>query len=118
MLLVALLPGCDDPIPVEPDKMNYVGLWVASDRYISIFSSGRLEYREKLDFGLFNRVSGAFVFEGNELNTTMFSSFRIDKPPHEERGEYTMVMDGVNFVRVGPPIVYGRSSHWPEGLSK
>ena len=116
LLLGALLLSCADPIPVPPDKVEYVGLWVAPDRYISIFATGRLEYRKKLSLGMHNRVASHFTFEGNTLDTGMLASFVIDEPPYEENGQWKMLMDGVLYLRTGPPTLYGRSTNWPAGV--
>lgn len=116
ILLSVSLFGCSDPVPLPPDKADYIGLWVAPDRYISIFSNGRLEYKEKLGFGMHNRTQGNFEFKGNTLDTAMFASYIINEPPHEVNGQWKMVVDGVAYVRTGPPRYYGRSSNWPEGI--
>lgn len=116
VLLSALLFSCTYPVPLSPSKSNYVGLWIASDRYISIFSNGRLEYREKIGFGMHNRVSGNFTFEGNIIEMEMFGSFVIDKPPFEEEGQWIMQMEGILYKRIGPPTRYGKSNNWPEGV--
>ena len=116
MLLGALLLSCADPTPVPPDKLEYVGLWVNSDRYISIFSNGRLEYKEKLSFGMHNRTESNFRFDGNTINSDMFASFVIEKPPKKENGKWMMQMDGRLYERIGPPRTYGRSNNWPEGI--
>ncbi len=116
VLLSALLLSCSDPIPVPPSKAEYVGLWVAPDRYISIFASGRLEYKEKLRLGMHNRVESNFTFQSNRIDTAMFASFVIDVPPYEENGQWKMLMDGVLYTRKGPPVLYGRSNNWPEGV--
>ena len=116
VLLSAFLLSCSDPIPVPPGKAEYVGLWVASDRYISIFVTGRLEYREKLSLGMHNRVASNFTFEGNTIDTGMLASFVIDEPPYEEKGQWKMQMEGVLYLRTGSPVLYGRSNNWPEGV--
>ena len=116
VLLSTLLFSCNDPVPLSPEKSNYVGLWVASDRYISIFANGRLEYREKLSFGMHNRVSGNFTFEGDIIEMEVFGSFVIEKPPYEEEKQWKIQMDGILYKRIGPPIRYGKSGNWPVGV--
>jgi len=116
LLLSALLVGCGEPVPVPADKADYVGLWVASDRYISIFATGRLEYRKKLSLGMHNRVASNFTFEGNTLKTGMLASFVVDESPHSENGQWKMELDGVVYLRAGPPVLYGRSTNWPKGV--
>ena len=92
-----------------------MGLWVASDRYISINGNGRLEYKEKLRFGMHNRVQASFAFEGDTI-TAMLHTFEIHQPPTEVDGEWTLVLDGVRFVKRGPPVTYGNSDNWPAGI--
>ncbi len=116
MVLGALLLSCADPTAVPPDKLEYVGLWVASDRYISIFSNGRLEYKEKLSFGMHNRTESNFLFDGNTIQSDMFVSFVVEQPPKNENGKWKMQMDGVLYERIGPPKTYGRTNNWPEGI--
>jgi len=111
-----LLTGCTDPVPVPSDKAEYVGLWVASDRTISIFAAGRLEYRKKLRFGMHNRIEGDFTFAGNTLDVGVLRSFVINQPPVAENGQWIMVIDGISYERTGPPTRYGRSHNWPAGL--
>ena len=116
ILMTLMLVACSDPTPVPSDKTQYVGLWVASDRYISIFSNGRLEYKEKLKWGFHNRIQGNFEFAGNQIRSIMFSSFTIDVKPSQNNGQWQMVLDGIPYRKVGPPITYGRSNIWPEGV--
>ena len=116
MVLGVLLLGCADPTPLPPDKLEYVGLWVALDRYISIFSNGRLEYKEKLRFGMHNRTESNFRFDGNTIKSVMFVSFVVEKPPKIENGKWKMQMDGVFYERIGPPRTYGKTNNWPEGI--
>jgi hypothetical protein len=116
MVLSALLLSCADPTPVPPDKLDYVGLWVASDQYISIFSNGRLEHKEKLSFGMHNRTESNFRFDGNTIKSDMLVSFVVEKPPNNDNGKWTMQMDGVLYERIGPPRTYGRTNDWPEGI--
>lgn len=114
--LLSLLISCADPTPVPPDKLEYVGIWVASDRFISLFANGRLEYKEKLGFGMHNRTESNFRFEGNIIKSDMFASFVVDKPPWKDGDKWKMKMDGVLFERMGPPVTYGRSNNWPAGI--
>ncbi len=116
LLLCLLLFGCSDPTPVPPDRAEYVGLWVAKDRYISIFGNGRLEYKKKLMLGLHNRVESNFVFEGNKIVSAMFVSFVVEAPPYQEGGQWKMVVDGVAYRHSGAPVTYGKSNHWPKGV--
>jgi len=116
VVLTVLLLSCADPIPVPPDKIEYVGLWVASDRFISIFSNGRLEYKEKLRFGMHNRTESNFQFRGNTIESDMFVSFDVQMPPNKRSGKWKMQLDGVLYERIGAPITYGKSNNWPEGV--
>lgn len=114
-LALALALGACAPTPLPQDRMNYVGLWVASDRYISIFPEGRLEYKEKLSLGMHNRVESNMEFKGDTIEA-MMSTFKIDAPPTQDGGETVMVIDGVKFRRTGAPVIYGRSANWPAGI--
>lgn len=116
VLFSSLLFSCADPIPVPHDKLEYVGLWVASDRFISIFANGRFEYKEKLGFGMHNRTESNFIFEGDKIKSVMFSSYTIDQPPYNEQGQWKMKMNGILYTRTGPPRTYGRSNNWPKGI--
>jgi hypothetical protein len=119
ILLSVLLLSCADPVPVPPSKIDYVGLWVAiPDRYISIFANGRLEYREKLSFGMHNRTQSNFTFKGNKIESSMFVNFIIDIPPYKENGQWKMQIEGISYIRTGPPVSYGRSNNWPDGINK
>lgn len=106
--------GCEST-PVPADKQEFIGLWVASDRFISVFANGRIEYKEKLRLGFHNRVESGAEFKGNKIEA-MLSEYTIDEPPHQVDGVWRMTMDGVEYVRRGPPVVYGKSNNWPEGI--
>ena len=115
-ILATVLLSCADSIPVPPDKIKYIGLWVAPDRYISIFANGRLEYKEKLSFGMHNRTESSFIFKDNKIESAMFTTFSIDLPPYKDNGQWKMKIDGFLYVHSGSPITYGRSNNWPQGI--
>ena len=110
-----LLTGCSEPIPVPEDKKEYIGLWVSSDRYISIFRNGWLEYRKKLKFGFHNSVMGNFIFKGKDIDT-FFKTFIVDVEPFKDNEQWKMQIDGIHYERIGSPISYGKSNNWPEGI--
>ena len=113
--MVAAACAACQPTPLPPDRAEYVGLWVAEDRYMSIFGNGRLEYKKKLKMGMHNRVQSNFEFEGDEIDAFL-RSWVIDQPPQEVNGQLMLVLDGITYVHRGPPIVYGKSNNWPDGV--
>ena len=95
--------------------MKYVGLWVAEDRYISIFAEGRLEYKKKLKLGMHNRVQSSFTIEGDVIEA-MLSSWVITRDPGMVDGTLSMELDGLTYHHRGPPRIYGQRNNWPEGI--
>jgi hypothetical protein len=113
-----MAPNCSacESTPLTPEQMQYVGLWVASDRYFSIYAEGRLEYKEKLGMGMHNRVESGFHFEGDTIKA-MLSSWVVNQPPKAVDGQLTMVVDNITYHHRGPPVTYGRSNNWPAGIN-
>lgn len=101
-LLVSLtwLSSCGVPVPA--DKMDYVGEWQAPNMYLSITADGRVKYKRKkgsmtksIDAPLQGFDRNDFIVGVGSLKTT----FRVDKPPYEDNGQWKMIVDGVTLTR-------------------
>jgi hypothetical protein len=99
-VLALILIGCAQPVP--PDKSNYVGEWKSKEMYLLILQDGSVKY-ERLKGGATTRITGPlrtfqdddFVVGFSFIKTT----FIVTQPPHEEEGEWKMVVDGVELTK-------------------
>lgn len=86
------IAACYSSDPIPADKAEFIGLWIAEDRYVSVFANGRLEYKRKRGFGLHDRSTGHVTFEANRLKASPFMSFVIASAPHQVDGQWQMTL--------------------------
>ena len=100
-LCLLWLSSCGIPLPA--DKMNYVGEWRAPGMYLLILADGSVKYK-RIKKGFTKSIEAPlqgfdrddFIVGIGSLKTT----FRVDKPPYQENGQWKMVVDGVTLIRV------------------
>ena len=98
-----LLPGCGKKTPLPADQQVYAGRWVAADGTsvrIYLDGSGKVEAANTSIDG------GQVTIQGNTLTVSLFGitkKYRIDQPPREENGVWTMVLDGIVHTKKGDP---------------
>lgn len=102
VLIVAtcLLAACGIAIP--PDKAEYVGDWKGPRMSLSITQDGQLDYKRVQGNSTTSLNVPIKQFEGDNIVAglgPMTSSFVVSQIPHEESGEWVMVVDGVRLVR-------------------
>ncbi len=95
-----LLAACGIEIP--QDKASYVGDWAGAKMSLSISSEGQLDY--KFQDGAINKSINAPLkaFEGDNFVAgvgPLETTFIVSQTPHQENGEWVMVVDGVRLVR-------------------
>ena len=103
LLLFALafaLSGCGQPVP--DDRAQFVGEWQNKTMYLLITQDGTVKYK-RLKGGSSTSISGPLQgFEGDTFDVgigLMSTTFVIDRPPYQEKGEWKMVIDGATLTR-------------------
>lgn len=105
LLFSALLVACGEAVPES--KMDYVGVWRAEDMRLEIRKEGHVKFNRQwekdgmsgsssLDAPLQGFHGDSFIAGLGCMKTT----FNVEKPPFRKDGEWRMVVDGVEFVRV------------------
>lgn len=101
VFLAALLAACARPVP--PEKSAYVGHWKSPTMSLSITQAGRVEYRRtrgSVNTSIKGPLQG---FDGDNFTVgiaMLKTTFVVSTPPHEDRGRWKMVVDGVEVTRV------------------
>lgn len=101
---ILLLAGCGKKTPLSADQQVYAGRWVAPDgTYVRIYldGSGKVEASNTTIDG------GQVTIQGNSLTVSLFGitkKYRIDQPPKEENGAWTMILDGITHTKKDDPF--------------
>lgn len=100
LLLILCLVACSDT--VSQDLGEYVGEWTSPQMYLLVTPGGTVKYK-RLKQGRRVSLTGSLKgFKGDDfiVGYWLFSTtFEVSVPPHEENGEWHMVVDGVDLVR-------------------
>ena len=101
LALTALLAACGEPIPSE--KKDYAGDWRAREMRLLITQEGRCEYERRREGGGNTSISAPIQrFEGDNfvVGVGLFTTtFVVSQPPHLEKGQWKMTVDGVELTR-------------------
>ncbi len=99
-----LLSGCGKKTPLPADQQVYAGRWVAPDgTYVRIYLDGG----GKVEASNTSIDGGQVTIQGNSLTVSLFGitkKYRIDQPPREENGVWTMVLDGITHTKKDDPF--------------
>jgi len=99
-LAALLLAGCGKPVPAE--KSTYVGEWQEKTMYLLITQDGSVRYK-RLKGGATTSVEGPLKgFDGDNFDVgiwKMSTTFAVTRPPYQEKGQWKMVVDGVELTR-------------------
>jgi hypothetical protein len=110
LALVLALAGCAQPVP--PDKASYVGEWEHPTMYLLLTQDGSVVYK-RVWGGSTTSIEGPLQgFEGDNFLVgvgPMKTTFVVTKPPHSDRGQWKMVVDGLELVRSGRATGTGTS---------
>jgi hypothetical protein len=102
-VLVVALAGCAKPIP--PERAAFVGVWEADSMYVVITQDGSVHYKRQKD-GRTTSVDGPLkAFDGNDFEVgigPLSTRFVVNEPPHQEKGRWKMVVDGVELTKADP----------------
>lgn len=102
-LIVAacLLVACAVPVPA--DKADYVGVWRAEGMSLLITADGSVVYH-RLRKGARTSIDAPLKgFHGDDFEVgigPLTTTFKVDAPPHQIDGRWTMTVDGVELTRV------------------
>ncbi len=99
--MLVLLPACSQPLP--EDKLSYVGDWQSKEMELLILQDGTVSYK-RLKRGGSTSVDGPLKeFVGDDFEVGIWfltTTFEVSEPPHEVKGSWQMVVDGVRLTRV------------------
>lgn len=99
--LVASLMGCARPVPQE--KSAYVGEWQEKTMYLLITQDGSVRYK-RFQNGASTAIEGPLKeFDGDNFKVgvgPMATTFVVSKPPYQDKGQWKMVVDGQELVKI------------------
>ena len=91
--------SCGSKTPLSEENKIYAGKWVASDEtWLQIYNNGGGDFKKSNS----NVTGGSATFTEGQIEIGLFglgSTYKIDTPPHEEKGQMTMVLDDVVYWR-------------------
>jgi hypothetical protein len=102
IFVVLVIAGCANELPA--DKKEYVGLWKNNEVSLLITQSGRLEYENKGGAAKTSISAPIKAFTDRKITAGLFfftTDFVINRPPREEHGVWSMVIDGRELVKAG-----------------
>jgi hypothetical protein len=95
-----LLAACGTPVP--RDKTAYVGEWRSPAMYLVITPDGSVHYKRLKGGGNVSIDAPLQGFRGDDFVVgvgPIHTTFVVTRPPHEENGQWKMVVDGVELTR-------------------
>ena len=99
-LLLLLLLGCGKPVP--PEKADYVGEWREKNMYLLIAQDGRVTYKRAQGSASTSIEGPIKEFVGDNFDVgvwRMSTTFVVTRPPYQDKGQWKMVVDGVELTR-------------------
>jgi hypothetical protein len=98
--------GKSEPLPA--DKQNYIGRWQGETVTLNISPNGDVDYKQSIIEGSNTRnrsVTGPIKsFDGDSFNVGVLginTTFNVQRPPQQDGGGWTMVLDGELLRRIG-----------------
>jgi hypothetical protein len=83
-------------------RQSFVGHWVSVNMQLTITPDGSVDYK-RLEGGSKRSITGtihSFRRDGFDVSVLgIKTTFRIDRPPHDEGGARKMTIDGVELTR-------------------
>jgi hypothetical protein len=100
-LLILALAACSKPIP--PEKAAYVGEWRETNMYLLITQDGNVKYKRRDGSNTVSINAPIQKFDGNDFDVgigALKTTFYVSKPPYQVNGQWKMVVDGVELIKV------------------
>lgn len=94
------LAACAEPVPTA--KLTYVGEWKGAGMAFKIAADGTVEYWHQKDKKTVHLEAPLRRFIGDNFEVgigPMTTTFVVSQPPHEDAGQWKMVVDGVELVK-------------------
>ena len=87
---------------MPPDKAAYVGEWKSASMALVITQDGRVAYKRVKGSSTTSLDGPIQKFEGNNFVVGipyLTTTFEVSRPPSEQAGRWTMVVDGVELTK-------------------
>lgn len=106
---LALLPlfaaaiACGAPEPLPPEKSGYAGKWEGDGVRLQISSDAQVSYDRKSGAGNQHTEGPIAGWIGDDFVVgvmTQKTTFKVEAPPHQESGTWTMVVNGDTVYRL------------------
>ena len=101
LLTALLLTACSQPLP--PGKRGYAGHWQGEGMFLIITADGRVSFK-RTSGGVSKSIDAPVkAFHGDDFEVGfafMSTHFKVEQPPRETEGIWTMVVDGVTLTRL------------------
>lgn len=85
--------------PLAEEHFDYAGKWIANDgSWLHIYNNGGGDLKE----GNTSVTGGSTSFENGNIKIGVLGinkTYKIDKPPYEEDGEWKMELNGFPYVK-------------------
>jgi hypothetical protein len=94
------LAACAEPVPQS--RLAYVGKWTGPGMTFEIAADGTVAYWHIRDKKTVHLEAPLRQFIGDNFEVgfgPMTTTFVVSQPPHEEDGQWKMVVDGVELVK-------------------
>ena len=103
LVAICLTVGCPKGVPVPDDKRSYVGKWEGPGVTLVLTADGGVSYKNVSGTGTKEINAPLVAFHDNDFEVGAFgitTVFKVDSPPSEKDGKWTMTVDGVVLTRV------------------
>jgi hypothetical protein len=100
--LVLSQPCLAAPLAVPPSKAAYVGEWKGENFLLAIQQDGKIHYKRSRDGSNFDLNIELQSFKGDNFEAGIpfvHTTFVVSKPPHLDKGRWTMTVDGVELTK-------------------
>ena len=99
----AAILGCGSPAPLPPEKSEYAGTWEGQGVRLQVTRDANVSYDRKKGAGNEHTEGPIAGWVGDDFVVgvmTQKTTFKVDTPPHEEAGTWTMVVNGDTIYRL------------------
>ncbi len=104
-LAMLAVSACSDPAPLPADKADYAGMWEGDGVRIEITQAARVSYDRRKGAGN-EHIEGPIAgWRGDSFVVgvmTQKTTFEVSRPPTEDGGTWTMIVNDDTVYRIGP----------------